>query len=130
MHGVLVGQKRVLDGRKVKYNIPNTVPGEYVEARIVFPENLIKNAQITDSDDYFETVIQEEKEYSDSDKSNLLKARENAAKEAGKLAWKEKMKQRTKILTTIISLLASLSGLLTIYRAQKELKNKEQLFLN
>lgn len=126
LHGVLVGQKRVLDGRKVKYNIPNTVPGEYVEARIVFPENLIKNAQITDSDDYFETVIQEEKEYSDSDKSNLLKARENAAKEAGKLAWKEKMKQRTKILTTIISLLASLSGLLTIYRAQKELrKNKE-----
>lgn len=126
LHGVLVGQKRVLDGRKIKYNIPNTVPGEYIETRIVFPENLIKDAQITDPINYLETVLQEEKEYSESDKSHLLKARENAAREAGKIAWKEKMKQRTKILTTIISFFASLSGLLTIYRAQKELQKNQE----
>ncbi len=126
LHGVLVGQKRILDGKIIKYNIPNIVPGEYVETRIAFPENLIKDAQLTARDDYLETVLLEEKEYSESDKSDLLKARENAAKEAGKKAWNEKMKQRAKVFSTIISLFASLSGLLTIYRARKELQVNQE----
>ncbi len=126
LHGVLVGQKRVLDGRRIKYNIPNTVPGEYIETRIAFPENLVKDAQVTDPEDYLETLLQEEKEYSESDKSHLLKARENAAKEAGKKAWNEKMKKRAKILSAIFSLFASFTGLLTIYRAQKELRKNQE----
>lgn len=125
LHGVLVGEKRVLDGRTIKYNIPNTVPGEYIETRIVFPENLVKDAQVTDSKNYLETVLQEEKEYSESDKSRLLKARENAAIEADKKAWNEKMKKRTKTLLTIVSFLSSFTGLLTIYRAQKGLKTNQ-----
>ena len=125
LHGVLVGQKRVLDGRRIKYNIPNTVPGEYIETRIAFPENLVKDAPVTDPEDYLETLLNEEKEYSESDKSHLLKARENAAKEAGKKAWNEKMKQRAKIFSAIFSLFASFTGLLTIYRAQKELRRNQ-----
>lgn len=121
LHGVLVGQKRVLDGKIIKYNIPNTVPGEYVETRILFPENLIKDAEITSNEDYLETVLEEEKEYSEKDKSDLLKARENAAKEAGKKAWKEKMKQRAQLFSAIFSILASFAGLLTIFRTKKEL---------
>ena len=121
LHGVLVGQKRVLDGRTIKYNIPNTVPGEYVETRILFPENVVKDTPITDPENYLDTVLEEEKEYSESDKSNLLKARENAAKEAGKRAWNEKIQQRAKVFSTIFSILASLSGLLTIIRTKKEL---------
>lgn len=126
LHGVLVGQNEVLDGRRIKYSIPNTVPGEYIETRVVFPENLIKHAPVTETLDYLETVFQEEKEYSESDKSHLLKARENAAKEAGKRAWNEKMKQRRKIIFTVISFFASFSGLLTIYRAQKELRTNQE----
>ncbi len=126
LHGVLVGQKRVLDGKIIKYNIPNTVPGEYVETRIAFPENLVKDAQITDKDDYLETVLQEEKEYSESDKSDLLKARENAAKEAGKKAWNEKMKQRIRVFSTILSVIASISGIITIYRTKKELQANQE----
>ncbi len=125
LHGVLVGQKRVLDGRRIKYDIPNTVPGEYIETRVAFPENLIKDAPVTDSGSYLETLLQEEKEYSESDKSPLLKARENAAKEAGKKAWNERMKHRAKIFSTIFSLFASFTGLLTIYRAQKELRKNQ-----
>ncbi|NLE24452.1 MAG: DUF2207 domain-containing protein [Clostridiaceae bacterium] len=125
LHGVLVGQKRVLDGRRIKYNIPNTVPGEYIETRIAFPENLVKDAPVTDPEDYLETLLNEEKEYSESDKSHLLKARENAAKEAGKKAWNVKMKQRAKIFSAIFSLFASFTGLLTIYRAQKELRRNQ-----
>lgn len=126
LHGVLVGQKRVLDGKIIKYNIPNTVPGEYVETRIAFPENLVKDAQITDNEDYLETVLQEEKEYSESDKSDLLKARENAAKEAGKKAWNEKMKQRIRAFSTILSVIASLSGIITIYRTKNELQANQE----
>ena len=64
-----------MDGRTIKYNIPNTVPGEYVETRILFPENVVKDTPITDPENYLDTVLEEEKEYSESDKSNLLKAR-------------------------------------------------------
>jgi len=126
LHGVLVGQKDVADGRTIKYSIPNTVPGEYVEARVVFPEDLIKNAQITASKNYMKTVLEEEKEYSESDKSHLLKARENAAKEAGKRAWNEKMTQKRKLFLSIVSVFTSVACLLIIRRACKELHTNQE----
>ncbi|NLX64758.1 MAG: DUF2207 domain-containing protein [Clostridiaceae bacterium] len=121
LHGVLVGQKDVTNGRTIKYSIPNTVPGEYVEVRVVFPEDLIKNAQLTAPRNYMRMVLEEEKEYSESDKSHLLKARENAAKEAGKRAWNEKMTQRRKLFLSIVSIFTSVASLLIIRRAYKEL---------
>lgn len=130
LHGVLVGQKSISDRRRISYSIPNTVPGEYVEARIAFPEYLVSDAPVTEEIDYSQTLIQEEKEYSESDKSDLLKARENAAKEAGRIAWNEKMRKKTTIFFVIVSLFASYLGLLTILRAGKELKsnNETQIF--
>lgn len=126
LHGVLVGQKEVTDGRTIKYSIPNTVPGEYIETRIVFPENLVKNAKLTAFKNFMRTVLQEEKEYSESDKSHLLKARENAAKEAGKRAWNEKMTRKRKIFLTIFSIFTSVAGLLIMLRAHKELQTNQE----
>jgi len=133
LHGVLVGQKDVADGKTIKYSIPNTVPGEYVEARIVFPENIIKNAPRTAFKNYMRMVLDEEKEYSESDKSHLLKARENAAKEAGKRAWNEKVTQKRKLYLSVVSIFISISSLLIIHRAYKELhieQEKENFGLN
>jgi len=126
LHGVLVGQKDVTDGRTIKYSIPDTVPGEYVEARVVFPEDLIKNAQITSFKNYMRTILEEEKEYSESDKSHLLKARENAAKEAGKRAWNEKMTQKRKLFLTIVSIFTSIASLLILRRGYKELQINQE----
>lgn len=128
LHGVLVGSKNVSDMKNVSYSIPNTVPGEYVEVRIAFPPLLVPDAAITEDTDYLETFIQEEKEYSESDKSDLLKARENAAREAGRLAWNEKIKKRTMLFFAAVSLFASYLGVLTIFRTARELRKDKEAF--
>ncbi len=125
LHGVLVGYKSVNDKRRINFSIPNTVPGEYVETRVVFPEYLVSDAPVTEEIDYMETIQEEEKEYLESDKSDLLKARENAAKEVGRIAWNEKMRKRTKLFFAIVSIFASYLGFLTFLRSEKELKSNK-----
>ena len=93
-----------------------------MEARIAFPEYLVSDAPVTEDINYSETLTQEEKEYSESDKSDLLRARENAAKEVGRLAWNEKMRKRMTVFFAVISLFASYLGMLTILRTGRELK--------
>jgi len=128
LHGVLVGSKNVSDMKNVSYTIPNTVPGEYVEVRIAFPVSLVPDAPVAEETDYLDTFLQEEKEYLESDKSDLLKARENAAKEVGRLAWNERMKERTTIFFAAVSLFASYLGVLTIFRTRKELNREKEIF--
>ncbi len=121
LHGVLVGRKTVDSKRAVSFNVPDTVPGEYVETRVVFPANLVPNARVLDSGDYLEEILAEEEEYKESSKEELLEARENAAREAGRRAWAERMSQRARRMSIIFSLVVSLLGLYTLYRIQKEL---------
>lgn len=120
LHGVLVGKKKVESRRSITFNIPNTVPGEYVETRIIFPQSVVYNASTTDSSNYLDTVIEQEDEYDESDKADLLKARENAAKEAGRRAMSERIKQRTKLISSILSILASMVGLYTLIKIHKK----------
>jgi hypothetical protein len=122
LHGVLVGRKKVESKRSVSFNVPDTVPGEYVEARIIFPEYVMYSASVTDPENYLETILEEEEEYNESDKAELLRARENAAREAGRRAWNERMKLRTRSIAAVFSILASLFGLYTLYRIQKKLR--------
>lgn len=126
LHGVLIGEKQVTDSGIVYYTIPNTVPGEYVEARVVFPQYLVGNAAKTSSEKYLQTILEEEKEYLESDKSDLLRARENAAKEEGRRAAQEKQKKNLQIFSIIVSLLGSFLGIITIYRTNKVLKTGEK----
>lgn len=126
LHGVLVGQKNVSDRRRISYTIPSTVPGEYVEARIAFPQDMVSDVPVAEDIEYAPILVQEEKEYSESDKSDLLRARENAAKEAGRLAWNEKMKKRTTIFFVVVSLFASYLGVLTIIRTGRELRSGQE----
>lgn len=125
LHGVLVGSHKATSNKnEIIYNIPNTVPGEYVEARIIFPEYLVQRASRVSEDQYLETVLQEEREYLESDKTDILKARENAAKEEGRRASNEKQKQRFKLLAVIISMFASLLGLITINKLNNIFEGK------
>ncbi len=122
LHGVLVGRKKVESSRSITFNVPDTVPGEYVEARIVFPENVVYNSSIIDETPHLETILQEEQEYNESDKAELLEARENAAREAGRRAWADRMKQRAEVIATVFSILASLLGIYTLLKIQGKLR--------
>lgn len=122
LHGVLVGRKKVESSRAISFNVPDTVPGEYVEARIVFPEKVVYNARITDEAPQLETILNEEDEYRESDKADLLAARENAAREAGRRAWAERMKQRAEVIASVFSILASLLGIYTLLKIQGKLR--------
>lgn len=130
LHGLLVGEKEVSDSGIIYYSIPNTVPGEYVETRVVFPEYLVGAATKVSDESYLETVLEEEKAYLESDRSNLLKVRENAAKEEGRRALNERQKQNFQIFSMATSLLASFLGIITIYRTNKAIKigEKESTF--
>mgnify|MGYP000856606431 CR=1 FL=1 len=121
LHGVLVGKKNTESRRVVHFNIPDTVPGEYIEAGIIFPQDLVYKAEYKERKDHLEQILREEAEYSESDKEELLRARENAAKEAGRRAWAEKMTQRARAIAASMSILASLLGIYTIWRIYKKL---------
>lgn len=121
LHGVLVGRKKVESKRSVSFNVPDTVPGEYVEAGIIFPEYVMYSSKVTDHGNFLNTILEEEEAYNESDKADLLRARENAAREAGRRAWNERMRQRTRDIASVFSILASLSGLYILYRIQKKL---------
>jgi uncharacterized membrane protein len=121
LHGVLVGKKEVVNGREIHLNIPDTVPGEYAEARIIFPQRLVYKAPYTDRTNQLETFLAEETEYNASDKEELVRARENAAKEAGRRAWADRMTRRAKLLSAIFSILASILGLYTLWKIYKKL---------
>lgn len=120
LHGVLVGQKKV-DDSSVAFFIPNTVPGEYIETRVVFPEDIVFNAPYNEESIYLPSILEEEEEYIDSDKSELLKAREDAAKEAGRKAWAQKMAQRAKNISSAFSLIASMFGIYMIFLIKKQI---------
>ena len=74
LHGVLVGRKYFENNHIINFHI-QIVPREYVEARVVFPENIVFNAPYSDIRPKLPEILQEEEEYINSDKSDLLRAR-------------------------------------------------------
>ncbi|MCX7771893.1 MAG: DUF2207 domain-containing protein [Clostridia bacterium] len=127
LHGVLVGRKTVDSRRTITYNVPDTVPGEYVETRIIFPESVVPNAHITDDNSHMQTIAQEETDYENSDKADLLKARENYAKEAGRKAWSDRMTQRVRFISSVFSILASLFGLYLLFFIQRKIHQLKKM---
>ena len=105
MHGVLLGNKNIQENRVVVFRADNIVPKEYVDIRIAFPEQLVFNAPFTSLQNRMSDILEEEEEYNLSDKQDLVRARENAAKEAGRRALLEKIVLRTKIISSIASIL-------------------------
>ena len=105
LHGVFVGRKKLASKKIIVYNVPDTVPGEYVETRVLFPQNMVQDFPVTEKKDYYDQAVEEEAEYQKSDKTDLLAARETAARNAGLKAFNERLKQRAKNIFSIISLL-------------------------
>lgn len=127
LHGVLVGKKELISDREINFNIPDTVPGEYVEVRIAFPQNLVYKAPYVERTDQMQTILQEESVYLESDKADLLRARENAAKEAGRRAWADKMTRRAKLISSVFSILASLFGLFILWKIKKRIHQLKKI---
>jgi hypothetical protein len=109
MHGVFVGIKSFTNSQIVRYNVPDTVPGEYVETRVIFPQKQVSDCPMTDDSPNRDRIVAEELEYQVSDKADLLEAREAAARKAGQKASFERMRQRVRNLLGILSLLLVLS---------------------
>lgn len=121
LHGVFVGAKELNNNRIVNFSIPDTVPGEYVETRIIFPQKLVPDCPVTDNSPNRRRIIAEEMEYQASDKKELLEARENAARKAGQKAFYERMRQRIRTGLGVLSLLLTLAAVYYILFMQKKL---------
>lgn len=126
LHGVFVGTREFMKGQIVNYNVPDTVPGEYVETRIIFPQKQVSDCPVTDRRPNRRRIIAEEQEYQASDKADLLEARENAARKAGLKASYERMRQRTKTLISILSVLLTLAALYYILFMQRKLRHNKK----
>ena len=127
LHGVLVGRKYFENNHIINFHIPDIVPREYVEARVVFPENIVFNAPYSDIRPKLPEILQEEEEYINSDKSDLLRARESAANKAGRRAMAEKLAQRARITFSILSLIGSGIGLYVLFKIHKKLRKLKKL---
>lgn len=122
LHGVIIGAKSFTGSQTVRYDVPGTVPGEYVETRIIFPQSQVPDCPMAEDSPAFERIIDEEIEYLASDKSDLLEARETAARKAGQRASYERMKQRTRNFLSILSLLLILGGVSYIVFTYRKVK--------
>jgi len=122
LHGVFVGKHAFEDQRKVTYYVPDTVPGEYVETRILFPGWVVSEYLVTEDKAYLEEALQEELEYQNSDKADLLEARENAARKAGQKAYNERLHQRAKTIFTVISIFLTVLGVYLWFHIQRKIR--------
>lgn len=122
LHGVFVGSKTVNDQRTILYNVPDKVPGEYVEARILFPESVLADFPVTEDKPYLEEALAEEQEYQKSDKAELLAARESAARKAGQRAFNERFRQRAKMTFSVLSITLSILGLYLLMLIQRKIR--------
>lgn len=127
LHGVLLGNKNIQENRVVVFRADNIVPKEYVDIRIAFPEQLVFNAPFTSLQNRMSDILEEEEEYNLSDKQDLVRARENAAKEAGRRALLEKIVLRTKIISSIASILATTLGLYIFLRFMAKIRQFKKL---
>lgn len=127
LHGVFIGNWSFTDSQVVRYDVPNTVPGEYVETRIVFPQSLVSECPVKSKALHLRRIMEEEREYQSSDKSDLLKAREAAARKAGQRALYERLKQRAGIVITVFSVLLILGALYFIVTTQKKLRRNGKM---
>ena len=121
LHGVIIGAKSFTDSQTARYDVPDTVPGEYVETRIIFPQNQVSDCPLAEDLPAYDRIIDEEMVYMASDKSHLLKAREAAARKAGQRASYERMKKRARNLFSILSLLLILGGLYFVLFTRRKL---------
>lgn len=127
LHGVLIGHKNITENRVVQFRVGNIVPREYIEIRIVFPEQLVFNAPYTSLKNRLAEILEEEAEYNNSDKSELVRARENAAKEAGRRALLDKLALRAKIIFSIVSFIGTALGIYVFFRFLRKIRQLRKL---
>jgi len=125
-HGVFVGAKELIYSQIVNFNVPDTVPGEYVETRIIFPQSQVPDCPVTDDSPNRSRIIAEEMEYQASDKADLLEARENAARRAGQKAYYERMRLRARNALSILSIILTLAAAYYILFMQKKLRHHKK----
>lgn len=130
LHGVFVGKKNVESRRNVTYQIPDTVPGEYVETRVVFPSSLLSKVPYTDNRRYSYLIRQQEAIYNASDKPELLEAREAAARAVGLKALREKVQQHIKTAASLLSVLSAVGGIWLLMYLRHKLRPVKKDSLN
>lgn len=126
LHGVFIGAKTLINNQIVNFNIPDTVPGEYVEARVIFPQEQVPDCPMADDSPNYERIIDEELAYQVSDKTDLLEARETAARKAGQKAFYERMRQKARYLFSILSLLLTLAAAYYILFMHRKLRHERK----
>ena len=90
------------------------MPGEYVEARVISTIPRWECSK-TSSEKYLQTILEEEKEYLESDKSDLLRARKMQPRKREEGPRRKSKKEPSDIFNNSISF-RSFLGIITIYR--------------
>ena len=110
IHGVFVGQADVAQDRMVDFDIPDTVPGEAPVLRILFPQNLVPDRSWKLPLHRRDMLRKEEAVLRREAEAPSLKARVNAAREAGQRAFAAILASRARMAATVGSLLLTLLG--------------------
>lgn len=111
LRGVFVGQTEVSRERVVDFDIPDTVPGEAPVLRILFPQKLVADRPLKLPLLRLDMLRTEEAALRRAAEEPSLRARENAAREAGQRAFAAILAGRTRMAASIASLLLTVLGL-------------------
>jgi len=122
LHGVIIGVRSFTENQVIRYDVPDAVPGEYVETRVIFPQSQVPDCPVAEDSPALERIIEEEIEYLASDKSDLIEARESAARKAGQRAFYERMKRKIRTIFSVLSVLLILGGVYYVLLVQRKLK--------
>jgi uncharacterized membrane protein len=74
-HGPLSGVSEIIDSRNVSLRVEKLLPHNFVEARVLFPANLIKDSKKIVEEDAVDRILSEEKGYADEANAKRAKAR-------------------------------------------------------
>lgn len=120
-HGPLTGNSRIIDGKTVQLYLDSYEPGQFVEARVLFPQQILEKAEVINSYK-LNSILQQEKIW--AEEANAI--REQARRELEKQKESgEKLRNKNLIGLTIggIAVLLAVGLIGYIYiKYDKELK--------
>ena len=110
LRGVFVGMADVTADGVVSFDIPDTVPGEAPVLRVLFPPNQVPGLPLSSSGQRLDAIRREEAMLRREAEEPALRARENAAREAGQRAFAAIIAYRTRMAAAVLSVLLTLLG--------------------
>ncbi len=127
IRGVFVGKSALTEKRMLDFNVPDTVPGEELTVRVLFPADQIPDVPLSGPLQMREVLQKEEQQLRQEGMEPALHAREQAAQKAGERAFAIILNKRATDLAAILCYALTLAGLTAAFLLSMHVRNPKPI---